>query len=242
MDIQDAVAVVTGAGVGSGLAIARRLLAGGARVTLTDRAETTGTAELLRAHSDRAALVTADLTHDDEVAHVIGTAVGMFGGLSLLVNNAGGGAEGSARFPDAPPEAWTHTLWLNLRTPLLATQLALPHLRAAGGVVVNIGSSAGLGADPYWWPEYGAAKAGLIRASTCLAQLDGVRVNCVAPDWLATDRALAELAAMPEAERARTAPPIPLDDLCDAVTALVEDDTATGRVVVLDRQPTERTT
>ena len=232
MDIQDAVAVVTGAGVGSGLAIARRLLAGGARVTLTDRAETTGTAELLRAHSDRAALVTADLTHDDEVAHVIGTAVGMFGGLSLLVNNAGGGAEGSARFPDAPPEAWTHTLWLNLRTPLLATQLALPHLRAAGGVVVNIGSSAGLGADPYWWPEYGAAKAGLIRFTTA-TRLPHVRLNCIVPGWLLTDRAREELAAMTPEARAAAPEPIPLKALTDAVVTLITDDARSGAVVRL---------
>ena len=237
MDIHDAVAVVTGAGVGSGLAIARRLLDAGARVTLTDRTETDGITALLAESGDRTVFVPADLTRDDDVARVIDTTAATFGGLSLLVNNAGGGAHVPARFPDAPPEAWTRTLWLNLRTPLLAIQLALPHLRAAGGVVVNIGSSAGLGTDPYEWPEYGAAKAGLVRASTCLAGLDGVRVNCVAPDWLATDRALAGLAALPAAERAAVAPPIPLSRLCDAVVELVEDDTATGRVVVLDREP-----
>ena len=236
MDIHETVAVVTGAGVGSGLAIARRLLHGGARVALTDLAETDGLRALLSGSGGRAVFVAADLTRDEDVARVIETAAAAFGGLSLLVNNAGGGAQAPGRFPDAPPQAWTRTLWLNLRTPLLATQLALPHLRAAGGVVVNIGSSAGIGTDPYWWPEYGAAKAGLIRATTCLARLDGVRVNCVAPDWLATDRALAELAALPDAERAAVAPPIPLPRLCDAVVALVEDDTAAGRVVALDRQ------
>jgi hypothetical protein len=51
---------------------------------------------------------------------------------------------------------------LNLRTPLLALQLALPALAASGGVVVNVASTAGLDTTPYHSPEYGAAKAGLV--------------------------------------------------------------------------------
>jgi NAD(P)-dependent dehydrogenase (short-subunit alcohol dehydrogenase family) len=235
MDLRDTVAVVTGAGVGSGLAIAERLLGAGARVVCTDRAETDAGAAMLRTAGDRAAFVAADLTRDADVERVVEFAVRTFGGLGVLVNNAGGGAHVPARFPEAAPDEWTRTLHLNLRTPLLATQLALPHLRAAGGVVVNIASSAGLGTGPYHWPEYGAAKAGLIRATTCLARLDGVRVNCVAPDWLATDRALAEFAALPQAERAATRPPIPLPRLCDAVVALIEDEESAGEVVVIDR-------
>ncbi|HEV7652935.1 MAG TPA: SDR family NAD(P)-dependent oxidoreductase [Actinophytocola sp.] len=231
MDIHGSAAVVTGAGVGSGLAIAERLLDDGARVALTDLAQTDGLAALLDRAGDRAAFVPADLTVDADVERVVDVAAGTFGGLSVLVNNAGGGADVPARFPDATPDEWTRTLWLNLRTPLLATQLALPHLRAAGGAVVNIGSTAGVGADPYEWPEYGAAKAGLIRASACLARVDGVRVNCVVPDWLATDRALAELAELPET----VPPPIPLSRLCDAVVDLVRDEDAAGRVVVLRR-------
>jgi NAD(P)-dependent dehydrogenase (short-subunit alcohol dehydrogenase family) len=232
MDIRDTAAVVTGAGVGTGLAIAERLLDAGARVLLTDRTQTEGSDALLRTAGDRAAFVAADLTDDADVELVIESAVRTFGRLDVLVNNAGGIP---VRFPKATPDEWTRTLNLNLRTPLLATQLALPHLRAAGGVVVNIGSSAGIGTDPYRWPEYGAAKAGLIRATTCLARLDGVRVNCVAPDWLATDRALAEFAALPPAERATTRPPIPLPRLCDAVVTLIEDEDAAGEVVTLDR-------
>lgn len=231
MDIDESVAVVTGAGVGSGLAIAERLLDDGARVALTDLAETAALTALLRRAGDRAVFVRADLTADADVERVVDVAAGTFGGVSVLVNNAGGGADVPVRFPDATPDEWTRTLWLNLRTPLLATQLALPHLRAAGGVVVNIGSTAGIGTDPYKWPEYGAAKAGLIRASTCLARVAGVRVNCVVPDWLATDRALAELAELPDTGP----PPIPLSRLCDAVAGLVRDDDAAGRVVVLQR-------
>ena len=233
-DIRGAVAVVTGAGVGSGLAIAERLLDEGARVVLTDLAETDALTALRARAGERVAFVRADLTVDADVERVVEFAARTFGGLSVPVNNAGGGAHPPARFPDATPEQWTRTLWLNLRTPLLATQLALPHLRAAGGVVVNIGSTAGIGTDACEWPEYGAAKAGLIRATRCLARLDGVRVSCVVPDWLATDRALAELPELPELPDDEP-PPIPLDRLCDAVVDLVRDKGAAGRVVVLQR-------
>lgn len=231
MDIDESVAVVTGAGVGSGLAIAERLLDEGARVALTDLAETGALTALRERAGNRAAFVRADLTVDADVERVVEAAAGTFGGVSVLVNNAGGGAHPAARYPDATPEQWTRTLWLNLRTPLLATQLALPHLRAAGGTVVNVGSTAGIGTDPYRWPEYAAAKAGLIRASTGLAEVDGVRVNCVVPDWLATDRALAELPELSDTEP----PPIPLSRLCDAVVDLVRDEDAAGKVVVLQR-------
>jgi NAD(P)-dependent dehydrogenase (short-subunit alcohol dehydrogenase family) len=131
---------------------------------------------------------------------------------------------------------------LNLRTPMLATQLALPALSATGGVVVNIASTAGLDHTPYEWPEYAAAKAGLIRFTTAMGDLPrraGVRVTCVVPDWIHTPRAQAELAAMTAEERAARPAPIPLSRLTDAVMELVRDDDLSGHVVVLrpDRRP-----
>lgn len=228
MEIRDRVAVVTGAGVGSGLAIAERLHSEGAFTVLTDLEPSTGTERLC---GRRAAFTPADLTRDEDVGGVVEFALRSFGALSILVNNAGGGAGVQPGFPTAAPAEWNRTLDLNLRAPLLMTQLALPHLRAERGSVVNIGSIAGMVEEPYDWPEYAAAKAGLARATSCLGDLDGVRVNCVAPDWLATERALAELADLPTGTR----PPIPLPRLCDEVVALVEDDAAAGKVVVLER-------
>jgi NAD(P)-dependent dehydrogenase (short-subunit alcohol dehydrogenase family) len=90
--------------------------------------------------------------------------------------------------------------------------------------VVNIASAAGLGNEPYHSPEYDAAKAGLIRATTCLGALPDVRVNCVAPGWVATPRALASL--KPGEER----PPVSLEALCDSVVELIENDEAKGCV------------
>lgn len=85
---------------------------------------------------------------------------------------------------------------LNLRAPMLATHLVLePMRRSGGGVVINLGSTAGLGYQWHVSPEYSAAKAALIRFTSTLAPLKethGVRVNCVVPDWVATERGLAE--------------------------------------------------
>jgi NAD(P)-dependent dehydrogenase (short-subunit alcohol dehydrogenase family) len=81
MDIRGADAVVTGAGVGSGLAIAERLLDDGARVVLTDLAETEALTALRDRAGERAAFVPADLTVDADVERVVDAAAATFGGL-----------------------------------------------------------------------------------------------------------------------------------------------------------------
>jgi NAD(P)-dependent dehydrogenase (short-subunit alcohol dehydrogenase family) len=229
MDIQNRIALVTGAGEGTGRAIGERLAAGGAAVALTDVASADQTLRSIHADGGRAEFVAADLTSPDGVRDAVDFAVDTFGGLDILVNNAGGIPYDTPGFPRGGASDWMRVLDLNLRVPLLAIQLALPALADGGGVVVNIGSTAGLGDAPYHSPEYGAAKAGLMRATACLGDLPGVRVNCVAPDWVATDRALASLAPGDET------PPVSLGALCDAVLDLVADETARGKVVVLGR-------
>ena len=229
MEIGGTVAVVTGAAAGAGRAIALRLGAEGAFVVVADIDPGGGgaTVDAIAAAGGRAAFVRADMTDGDGVRAMVAAAAAR-GPLRILVNNAGGGGHVPPHFPDASPAQWGATLDLNLRGPMLATQLALEPMRAAGGgAVVNVASTAGLGAAPYVSPEYGAAKAGLIRFTTTLGGLDGVRVNCVVPDWIATERVTAaEIAA---AER----PPIPLAHVADAVLALIRDDTLAGRVLVL---------
>ena len=102
--------------------------------------------------------------------------------------------------------------------------------------MVNIGSTAGLGFGPHVSPEYSAAKAALIRLTATLAPLSqshGVRVNCVVPDWVATERGVRERAALPVADRGPEL--VSLEVLTDAVVRFVEDETLAGRVVLLDR-------
>lgn len=232
MELMGKVAVVTGAAVGIGRALARRLGAEGCAVVVADVdvANGTRTAELI---GGAAAFVPVDVRSDEDLSAMIAAAVHRFGGLHILINNAGGGGHIAPHFPDALGEEWGAKLELNLTSAMRATQLALEPMREAGaGVVVNIASVAGLGADRYQSPEYAAAKAGLIRFTTAAGELmPGVRMNCVVPGWIATERAEAELAAMTPAERAAAPIPVPMDEVADAVVELVRDDTAAGRVV-----------
>jgi NAD(P)-dependent dehydrogenase (short-subunit alcohol dehydrogenase family) len=236
MDIDGRVAVVTGAAVGIGQAIACRLAEQGARLVLADIGDCTQTLRMVEDAGVDGVAVTADLRDDAQVQRLIDIAVQRLGGVQILVNNAGGG-QPPARYPRATTAQWNAVLDLNLRSPMLATQLALPALAATGGVVVNIASTAGLDHAPYDWPEYAAAKAGLIRFTTAMADLPqdkaNVRVTCVVPDWVHTPRAQAELAAMSADERAAHPTPIPLPVLTDAVIELIGNDDLSGHVVVL---------
>lgn len=237
MEIAGKAALVTGAAVGTGRAIAERLAAEGARVVLAD-IDVAGCEETRRriGHGE---IVRVDLRDDDDIERMIAAAKEKVGGLDILVNNAGGGRP-AARFPDATVDQWTDVLTVNLRAPMLATQIALPSLRSVGGVVVNIASIAGIDHAPYRWPEYAAAKAGLIRFTSSLAELKDARVNCVAPDWMRTERAEAEMAAMSHGQRSLAPQPIPLDVLTDAVVEFVRNDDLAGRVMVLrPGQPAE---
>jgi NAD(P)-dependent dehydrogenase (short-subunit alcohol dehydrogenase family) len=223
MEIAGRVAVVTGAAVGTGRAIALALAAAGADVVAADIDEERGRATVSQA-GGRARFVRADMTVADDVRALIRSSE-----PAILVNNAGGGGHIPPHFPDATPEQWGATLDLNLRGPMLATQLALAPMRAAGGgAVVNVASTAGLGDEPYASPEYGAAKAGLIRFTSALGALELVRVNCIVPDWVATER-------VTPAERATTPPPIPLAAVADGVLRLVRDDGLSGRSLLLLR-------
>ena len=223
MDIAGRTAVVTGAGIGTGRAIALALAAEGAEVVVSDIDERGGN-ETVAMCEGRARFLPADLTSADDIRGLIDSAE-----PTILVNNAGGGGHIPPHFPDADPEQWGATLDLNLRAPMLATQFALaPMRRAGGGAIVNVASTAALGAEPYQSPEYGAAKAGLIRFTSAVGALDGVRVNCIVPDWVATERVTAE-------ERATTPPPIALATVAAAVIRLIHDDTLAGRALVLLR-------
>ena len=229
--------MVTGAGAETGREIALRLAAAKALVVVADidHAAAQATVEAIEEQGGHAAAIAADVTVDGDVGRMIEFAGRDGGGPHVLVNNAGGWGE--ATYPEATPAQWGATLDLNLRAAMLATQLALEPMRAAGGgVVVNIGSTAGIGSEPYASPDYGAAKAGLIRFTTSLGDLRermNVRVNCIVPDWIATDRARGELERMTVAERAAAGPLVPMTDVASAVIAFIGDDDLAGRVVLL---------
>jgi NAD(P)-dependent dehydrogenase (short-subunit alcohol dehydrogenase family) len=231
VELRGAVAIVTGGAAGLGEFVVRRLVGEGALVVALDVEEG---ALAAREPDSRGEFVRGDVRVGADVERAIAFAVERFGGLDVLVNNAGGVSRG-AQWPDASSLEWRATLDLNLTGPMLATQLALEPMRArGGGAVVNIASSAGLGLAPYDSPEYGAAKAGLIRFTASVASLResmGVRVNSIAPHWIGLERAHEELAAMSADERAAAPPFVDPEAIAEAVVWLVRDESLAGRVV-----------
>jgi len=228
------VAVVTGGAGGLGRLISTVLSARGFLVVVADRDPEAG-ADLvaeLGEPSGRAEFVATDAAEAADIARLLERA-GRLGRLRVLVNNAGGWLPGP-QFPES--DQWQRSLALNLTMPMLATQLALPLMTGHGGAIVNVSSSGGWGGDAYGSPEYGAAKAGLIRFTTCLsdwADRYRVRVSCVVPHWIGLDRAVAEYAGMSEDQRAQSGGLVDPQLVADTVVALALDETAAGRVVML---------
>jgi NAD(P)-dependent dehydrogenase (short-subunit alcohol dehydrogenase family) len=240
MQLRGRVAIVTGGAAGAGWTIVLRLVDEGVTVVVADVSDVSGEAAV-RGMSERGgsgSFVRTDVRVDGDLEQMVAFAEERHGGVDILVNNAGGVGP-TANYPYASPLQWGSILDLNLRAPMLATQLVLePMRRRGGGAVVTVSSTGGLGYEPYESPEYGAAKAGLIRFTTSVAYAredTGVRVNCVVPDWIATDRAMGELAAMTPDARAAEAPLVDPEELADAVVELVRDDSLVGRVVLLPR-------
>lgn len=216
MECADCATLVTGGAQGIGAAIAADLRARGARVLVADRAET--------------ADIPVDLSAAGGAGRMVADAVDRLGGLDLLVNNAGGYTS-----PTYPANGnWRAPVELNLLSVMEAIRHALPALGRRPGCVVNVASSAGLGSERYDGVEYAVSKAGVVRLTTALGMIDGVRVNCVAPHTVATG---AVLDALETRRLEEIAPPPPtllaVDEVVAGVLRLVEDDSIAGGVLVL---------
>ncbi len=246
MEIAGKVAVVTGASAGIGRAIAKRLSDDGASVVIADVDDEWGeeAAAELRDGGGRALFVKADVSAENDVKEMIATAEAELGGLDILVNNAFEG--GGARFPDATVEEWSRVLDVALRGTMLGIQHALePMSRRGGGSILNVSSVAGLGTQPHSYPEYATAKAAIVRLTETLAPLAderNVRVNCIAPDWTATEFVRERFAGMTPEERkaatdgfGRPAPERLLEpsEVADAAVGLIRDDSLAGRTLVM---------
>jgi NAD(P)-dependent dehydrogenase (short-subunit alcohol dehydrogenase family) len=184
-----AVAIVTGASRGLGLALAAGLAAAGWRLVVGARGAddlATAVKKIEGAGGDRVVAVPGDVT---DAAHRLALveAAGRLGGLDLLVNNAGIlGPSPQPPLADYPLGALRDVYEVNVVAPLGLIQLALPALRACRGAVVTITSDAAVEAYP-GWGGYGSAKAAIEQASRVLAAEEpGLRVWWVDPGDLRT--------------------------------------------------------
>ena len=180
------IALVTGAASGMGAATARRFVAEGARVVLTDIDVGPGRA-LTDELGDNAHFVEMNVTSAAAWEHAVAAAEGTFGPLSVLMNNAGVDALGFVE--DFTDDAWQRGLSVNLHGPLLGMRAVTPSMRrAGGGSSINISSLQGREADVGLVP-YVAAKFGLRGLSKSAAvELGryGIRVNTVFPGLVMT--------------------------------------------------------
>ena len=185
--LSDQHALVTGAGQGIGEAIARQLLAQGARVTvLGRRAETLQ--KLVDDYPQQCQIVLADVADESQVKAAFAQAVQAQGAINILVNNAGQAS--SAPFMKMDAAHWQQMLNVNLTGTMLCIQQVLPAMAAAGyGRIVNVASTAGLVGYAYV-AAYVAAKHGVVGLTRALAlefAQKGITVNAVCPGYTETE-------------------------------------------------------
>jgi NAD(P)-dependent dehydrogenase (short-subunit alcohol dehydrogenase family) len=183
MEIKGSAALVTGAGRGIGRAIALALAREGANVTVVSRtaAELDRVADEVEASGGRGLAFAGDLREASVSAAAVNACVARFGGLQILVNNAGVGA--FANVADTTDDDWDAVLSTNLTAVFRLTREALPHLARRGGHVLMISSLAGSNPGP-GMAAYGASKAALDYFAQCLmleVRQQGVRVTTIAP-------------------------------------------------------------
>lgn len=238
MDVRGRVAVVTGAGGGGqGRAVARRLAREGASVVVSDIDNHGGreTLRLIEAQGGCAAFHRADVGIEGDVRTLLKFGEEKYGGVDILVNNAG------PYFPGAPLEKWVETIQANLMGTVYGTLCGIEAMRRrGGGVIVNFGSTSavGHGLKHSSSPPYDIAKAGIARLTTTLAWLrekENIRVNCIVPDWVATEEVKSYVDSLTPQQCKDQGVPLPLttlDEIANAVMQLITDEKLAGRIMV----------
>jgi 3-oxoacyl-[acyl-carrier protein] reductase len=229
LQIKDKVAIVTGSARGLGAATARRLAEEGVKVVITDiqREVAEATAAALRADGLQAHCIVGDITKAADVQRLVDETVAHFGGVHILVNNAGFPRDGY--ITKMTEEDWDLVVDVILKGAFLTCKAVMPHLIQQGwGRIVNMSSRAYFGNPTQ--ANYSAAKAGLLGLTKALALEQGrynITVNAVAPGFMETEMVKALATYEIIKERAIAANPIKRagrpSDIADAVAFLVSE-------------------
>ncbi|MAQ94188.1 MAG: 3-oxoacyl-ACP reductase [Rhodothermaceae bacterium] len=190
MMLDNKVAVITGGAQGIGRATCERFVRDGASVVIADVADEAG-AELAEALGDKAVFVPTDVTDADSAAAAMQAAVDHFGGLDVVVNNAG--ITRDATLKKMTGDQFDAVINVNLKGVYLCTQAAVPHLEARGGGAILNAASVVAHNGNFGQTNYVATKAGVIGMTKTWARelgRKGIRVNAVAPGFIATEMVL----------------------------------------------------
>jgi len=190
--LRDRVVVVTGGASGIGQAIVEAFAANGARVAFLDVQREAGEALAVRLEAEgaeRPMFLACDLTDTAAITHAAETILQRFGTVDVLVNNAGNDTRHS--IDEVTAEFWDRTMAVNLKHQFFVTQAVIPAMRQAQrGSIINMSSIAWVIPSTNV-PVYVTAKAAIVGLTKTLAHElgpDGIRVNCVMPGAIATER------------------------------------------------------
>jgi NAD(P)-dependent dehydrogenase (short-subunit alcohol dehydrogenase family) len=188
--VQGKTCIVTGGAVGIGRACVQRLAEEGASVAIFDRMDAEGQAlaDAINADGGKARFWHVDVSKESEVAAAIDAVAARFGGVDVLVNNAG--ISGSTKLTHEISEAeWDQVQAVNVKGVLFCAKHAIPHMkRAGGGSIINLSSIYGLVGAPDV-PAYHASKGAVRLMSKTDAMIyapDRIRVNSVHPGYIWT--------------------------------------------------------
>jgi len=244
MNLNGAVALVTGGNGGLGQRICHALAKEGAHIAVMyaqsrDQAETVAR-DLVARYQINAAAFACDITDNAAIQALIDNVMQRFGRLDILINDAAyNHAVPFADLDDMTPQVWDKIMAVNLTGPMRLTQAAAPIMKAQGrGRVVNIASVAGLhptGSSI----AYAVSKAGLIHLTRCMAvaMAPETLVNCVAPGLIEGTRATANLRPEMIERSASTSllkKAADKDDCADMVVTMCRTETMTGQTIVID--------
>jgi meso-butanediol dehydrogenase/(S,S)-butanediol dehydrogenase/diacetyl reductase len=210
MRFTEKVALISGGGTGIGAAVAAKIIAeGGTAIIMGRRAEPLAVV----ADSLGATVVVGDAASSSDVGRAVQTAVERFGGLDIVIANAGGHGFGTVTETD--DRMWSLSIRSNLDTAFISAREALPELKRRRGNIVVMSSLAGLSAAP-GAAGYVTMKHALIGLTKSLARdygRFGVRANAVCPGWVRTDMADAEMKVLVEMAKLSS-----IDEAYDLVT------------------------
>src|SRR5450830_1818074 len=247
MRLQDKVAIVTGAGSGFGEAIAKTYAREGARVLVADISEVGGrrVTEQIVGAGGHASFVRTDVSQSADMAALLSHALTLFGGVHIVVNNAGT-THRNRPMLEVDEAEFDRLFAINVKSIFLSAKTFVPHFRqSGGGVFINIASTAGIRPRPgLTW--YNGSKGAVITLSKSMAAElgpDNIRVNCVNPDISATGL-LTEFMGVPDTpeNRKKFTATIPLgrfstpDDIANACLYLGSDEASfiTGTCLEVD--------